>query len=88
MANVMTRPIINPTCDFCAKEVTSEQKYRVDINSSGHGKGKFVKCSNSADMCHECFLKICTNGFKPKWITLVKNEQTGKWEEIETQQKL
>ncbi len=84
----MTRKVVNPICDLCAQEVTSEQRYRMDINQTGNGKGKFVKCSNSADMCHPCYLKICTNGFKPNWITLVKNEvegskNYGKWEEVE-----
>ena len=79
----MTRKVVNPICDLCAQEVTSEQRYRMDINQTGHGKGKFVKCSNSADMCHGCFLRICENGFKPKWIALIKNEQSGKWEEQE-----
>ena len=81
----MTRKIVNPICDLCALEVKSEQKYRFDISQTGHGKGKFVKCSNSADMCHECFLKICRNGFKPLWIELLKNDQTGKWEENKNQ---
>jgi len=84
----MTRQIINPTCDFCAKEVTSEQRYRIDINQSGNGKGKFVKCDNSADMCHSCFMSTCQNGFKPQWVTLLKNDQTGKWDRVEEQQKL
>ena len=81
----MTRKQVNPICDLCAQEVKSEQRYRMDINQTGHGKGRFVKCSNSADMCHECFLKICQNGFKPLWIELVKNEQTGKWDVQEGQ---
>ncbi len=81
--SVMTRQVINPVCDVCAKEVTSEQRYRFDINQAGGVKGKFVKCDNSADMCHECFLKICTNGFKPKWICGTKNDQTGKWDWVE-----
>ena len=83
----MTRVIQNPTCDFCAKEVTSEMRYRIDISQSGTGKGKFVKCSNKADMCHDCILSIGRNGFKPLWVVLVKNEQSGKWEEVEAQQK-
>jgi len=81
----MTRKVVNPICDLCAKEVTSEQRYRMDINQTGHGKGKFVKCSNSADMCHDCFLNICRNGFKPNWVQLIKNDQ-GKWEQHEAQQ--
>ncbi len=84
----MTRKVVNPVCDFCSQEVTTEQRYRTDINQSGNGKGKFVKCSNSADMCHNCFLEVCKNGFKPVWVTLVKNDVTGKWEEVEAQQEL
>ncbi len=82
----VTRKVVNPTCDLCSLEVTTEQRYRMDINQTGTGKGKFVKCSNSADMCHTCFLKICTNGFKPIWITLVKDEATGKWNQVDPQQ--
>ena len=81
----MTRKVVNPICDLCALDVVSEQRYRMDINQTGTGKGKFVKCSNSADMCHNCFMNICKNGFKPVWITLVKNDQTGKWEQIDPQ---
>lgn len=86
----MTRQQLPAVCDFCAKNVTSEMQYRLDINQKGSGKGQFVKCSNSADMCHDCFIEVCSNGFKPKWIKLVKNESTGKWDEVEleTQSKL
>jgi len=85
----MTRKIVNPICDLCAQEVTSEQRYRFDIMQTGNGKGRFVKCDNSADMCHPCFLKVCSNGFKPKWIIGIKNDSTGqwKWADIEEQQK-
>jgi hypothetical protein len=83
----MTRKIVNPVCDLCGLDVLSEQRYRMDINQTGNGKGKFVKCSNSADMCHTCFLNICKNGFKPQWVTLVKNDVTGKWDIHEEQQK-
>ena len=85
----MTTQRLPSICDFCAQEIVSEMKYRLDINqkSKVSMKGQFVKCSNSADMCHPCFIKVCTNGFKPKWVKLVKDEATGKWieHEIETQ---
>ena len=86
----MTRKIQPAVCDFCAKDITTEMQYRLDINQKGSTKGQFVKCSNSADMCHDCFIQICSNGFKPKWVRLVKNDVTGKWtetgvEEYETQ---
>jgi hypothetical protein len=77
----MTRKIQPAVCDFCAKDITTEMQYRLDINQKGSTKGQFVKCSNSADMCHDCFIQICSNGFKPKWIKLVKNDATGKWDE-------
>ena len=75
-------------CDFCAKPVESEQEYSVLINQKRTGKGKFVTCSNKADMCQGCFLFVCKNGFKPEWKTLLKNEVSGKWEEYQEQQQL
>ena len=75
----MTRKYIPAVCDLCAQDITSEMKYGFDIAQKNGIKGTFVKCSNSADMCHSCFIKICTNGFKPNWIKGVKDDATGKW---------
>ena len=74
-------------CDFCATDIMSEMKYTLQLSQRGGIKGKFVKCDNNADMCHDCFLKICKNGFKPKWVTLVKG-QDGKWAVLDEQTKL
>ena len=81
----MTTQRLPSICDFCAQEIVSKMRYRLDINQKSKVsiKGQFVKCSNSADMCHPCFMKVCTNGFKPKWVKLVKDEATGKWIERE-----
>jgi hypothetical protein len=81
----MTTQRLPSICDFCAQEIVSEMRYRLDINQKSKVsiKGQFVKCSNSADMCHTCFMEVCTNGFKPKWVKLVKDEATGKWIERE-----
>ena len=51
-------------------------------------KGVIVKSDNNLDSCHPCFLKVCSNGYKPEWKTIVKNPQTEKWEEVEPQTKL
>jgi hypothetical protein len=85
----MTRKIIAPVCDFCAKDIVSEMKYGVDIVQRNGVKGTFVKCDNSADMCQDCFLQVCRNGFKPKWIKGIKNPQTGIWDwnDLEVQSK-
>lgn len=83
----MTRQSLPDICDSCGVEITGEA-YSVQYAKKNQGKGNFVKCSNSADQCHACFLEVCKNGFKPKWIHLVKNDISGKWEEHEAQQKL
>jgi hypothetical protein len=88
----MTRKITPAICDFCAKDILTEMQYRLDINQRGSIRGQFIKCSNSADMCHDCFIQVCSNGFKPKWVKLVK-QVDGSWietgePEFETQSKL
>ena len=75
----MTSKTVPRTCDFCAKDITSEKKYRAQI-SERTAKGDYpeatiVKCKNDADMCHGCFLEICKNGYEPKWIHIVKNDE-------------
>jgi len=84
----MTRPRIPNICDFCGKDIQSEQEYSVQINQKKTGKGKFVTCANKADMCQDCFLFICKNGFKPDWKTLIKDDVSGKWEEYQEQTSL
>jgi len=90
----MTRqkqPII---CDSCAKEISSQMRYSLQFNQTNaekpSSKGSFITSSSKADMCHPCFLQICTNGYKPKWVRKVKDENTGKWsdEELEEQTNL
>ena len=80
----MTRQLLPSICDFCAKEIASEMAYNLQISQKGkkgESRGKFVKAQNTADMCHPCFLKVCVNGYKPNWIVLEKNSETGKWED-------
>ena len=86
----MTKPKIANICDFCAKNITSEMEYSLQINQKGKkgSKGKFVKADNKADMCQTCFLAICTNGYKPEWTTLKKNAESGKWEPLDNQEKI
>ena len=83
----MTRqkqPII---CDSCAKEISSQMRYSLQFNQTNaekpSSKGSFITSSSKADMCHPCFLEVCKNGYKPKWVRKVKNEDTGKWSDEE-----
>ena len=83
----MTRPKIQNICDFCGKEIAIDsQEYTVQFSQKGAGKGRFVKDQNKADMCHKCFLNICQNGFVPKWVKKIKDEQTGKWNDHELEE--
>ena len=86
----MTKPKIANICDFCAKDITSEMEYSLQINQKGKkgSKGKFVKADNKADMCQPCFLDICKNGYKADWTTLKKNAESGKWEILDEQEKI
>ncbi len=84
----MTSKKVPRVCDFCAKDILTEMKYKLQVSQRGSVKGKFVKSNSDMDMCHDCFMKSCTNGYKPIWITLVKNEQTGKWDEVDPQKNL
>ena len=80
----MTRPKIQNICDFCGKEIAIDsQEYTVQFSQKGAGKGRFVKDENRADMCHPCLLEVGKNGYKFKWVTLKKNDETGKWDVIE-----
>jgi hypothetical protein len=85
----MTRKYVPAVCDLCATDIESEMKYGFDVTQKNGVRGTFVKCSNSADMCHPCFIKICKNGFKPIWIKGVKNPNTGIWDwnDLEIQSK-
>ena len=76
-------------CDFCAQDIKSEMAYNIKIAQRPleYVKGKLVKCDSEPDMCHPCFMKICENGFKPEWTTLIK-DQLGKWNPLEEQTKL
>ena len=74
-------------CDFCGKDIVSEKKYRLQI-SERTKKGDFkestmVQCDHDADMCHACFIDMCSNGFEAKWLQLVKPDHGGKWITIE-----
>jgi len=76
----MTRKQVPRTCDLCGKDILSEQQYKVQFTLRGGKKGEFTKGSD-ADCCHPCFLNVCANGYKPSWVTMFKNEETGKWEQ-------
>jgi len=79
----MTRPPVQNICDFCGKKIpVDSQEYTVQFSQKGAGRGKFVKAQNKADVCHACFLEICKTGYKPNWIVLKKNDETGKWDDM------
>lgn len=78
-------------CDSCGKKCKEgDEVYKLQISKRGNQdsvKGEFVKANNDADMCHPCFMKMATTGYKPNWIKLRKN-QDGKWVEVDDQQRL
>lgn len=84
----MTSKNIPKTCDFCGEDIVSEMKYKLQLSQRGGSKGKFVKCNNDMDMCHPCFKKSTDKGFKPAWVTLVKDDNTGKWSELDPQEQI
>ena len=86
----MTSKKVLKTCDFCAKDIKSEIEYSLKVSQrpTVYKKGVLVKADKDADMCHECFMKICKNGYKPEWTTLVKDPVTEKWNEVDEQTKL
>ena len=86
----MTSKKVPKTCDFCAQDIKSEMAYSLQISQrpAVYVKGVIIKSENNPDMCHPCFLKICTNGYKADWTKIVKNPQTDKWDVVEPQTKL
>ena len=70
----MTKPKVPYTCDFCAKEISSEKQY---VLEAFEGKSSFsdprIRAKSKLDCCHKCFLNICENGLKPTWIKEQKN---------------
>ena len=85
----MTSKAVPRFCDFfcLGKEIKTEKIYKLQISERGvmgqGKKGKFVKANNDADMCQKCFIKICEGGYKPNWVTLVKDPTTDKWTVVE-----
>ncbi len=75
----MTTKKVPRTCDFCGKDIISEQQYKVQFTLRGGKKGEFTKANNDADSCHPCFLEICKNGYKPNWVTMYKDEESKTW---------
>lgn len=88
----MTRQVLPDVCDTCGKEIKSGAQYSLQYSQKtpkGESKkGVFIKANNPADQCHKCFTEMCKNGYKPNWVTLKKNEQSGKWEEVDPQETL
>ena len=66
----------NPTnCDLCSLEIEEHDKQYVFEAYEGTStfKSPRVRAQKIIDCCHKCFLKMCTNGFKPKFIEELKN---------------
>ena len=73
----MTRQKLPDLCNFCAKEINTEQQYTLEAfdgrSTWFNTKGERTKAKSKLDMCHACFLEVCKNGFKPNWVTEIKN---------------
>ncbi len=69
----MTKPPKDPdTCDICGKSIDSEKQYLFEVYDGTPWSKTQVKGANM-DCCHKCFMQICQQGYKPKWITTIKN---------------
>ena len=79
----MTKVKTPSICDLCGKPITTEEAYTVDFSKKNSVKGAFIKSKFKADIGHDCFMKyfVKQGGFQPEWVTLKKNELSGKWEE-------
>ena len=77
---VMTKQFTPAICDLDGKPITTEESYKLDISKTNSIKGQFIKGKNKMDLCHDCFMKFVKAGYQPEWITMSKNQETGKWE--------
>ncbi len=66
-------------CDLCAKDIDSEMQYVFDVTQGKsnwfNSAGIKIVAKGVIDCCHACFLNICKNGYKPKWVKEQKNPQ-------------
>ena len=73
----MTKPTPPPnTCDGCAKLITDESQYVMEVyQGTKTFSDEIIKAGNKIDFRQSCFVKICKNGYIPKWQKQTKNPQ-------------
>ena len=73
----MTKPTPAPSiCDGCSKPITEETQYVMEVYQGKRTFGdEIIKASSNIDFCHPCFIKVCKNGYLPKWKKMSKNPQ-------------
>ena len=76
----MTKVITPSICDLDGSPITTEESYKLDISKTNSVRGQFIKGKNKMDLCHTCFMKFVKAGYQPEWITMTKNQESGKWE--------
>ena len=74
----MTKQKLPAICDFCAKEISSEMKYTAQLSQTGEKgvRGEFITTANKCDMCQNCFLEVCRNGYKQLKMKIRASETT------------
>ena len=76
----MTKNRTPDTCDFCAKQITSEKQYsmQLTVRSTTRTKGRFIKLSKNADCCQGCYLSMRKNGYDGHEIIMQQDADTKK----------
>ncbi len=69
----MTRPIVKPNCDICSKQIEpNETQYILKVAPKSFVRGIWYK-ETRGDMCHKCHMDMCSRGFRPKYVKMIKN---------------
>ena len=64
----MTRTPSPVKCDFCGLPIKPEEtSYSHEIEQKRDWKSQKRAKGKNADQCHECFIAMCENGYKPDW---------------------
>ena len=72
----MTRQKLPDVCNFCAKDISSEMQYCMEIIQGRSLMPQIrTKAKNLADMCQDCFMNIAKLGYEPKWFKEQRNPQ-------------
>ncbi len=71
----MTRQRNPINCDLCSTEIEEHDKQYVFEAYEGTStfKSPRTRAQKIIDCCHKCWMKICENGYKPKFIEELKN---------------